>query len=402
MDVARRANLDAGHGDAMSRISRLILWVLGFVVVAIAILALLPSLLGSLLFALLVFALFDLSSRRYRSGVRTLNSSLRAVSDQQGAIEKVARAFSKGGPLRSRCYEYARRLIAGEDAIGAALASGVPLQLSTAVALSTAPASPVSTDVGSREVGDNDSPPIDPLRELAMMETTSMPAYGQFLYLGVTAMVTCLVMAFMATSIVPTMEQMFEEFGLSMPLQWVFEMGPVVWVFVLLGAIGVILVPILNRARKLGVRLPSWVPMTPRMAERRAEVLFGLADGLDAGWPLGRTMALGHRIAQTGWERRALERAMRDVQQGIEPIESIHRIGWLDSTEAAWLAGANPARAGELLRGFAAQSVRDAHENTRWIMAWLFPIVVVLLGVSVLLFALAFFGSLAVLIRGLS
>jgi hypothetical protein len=390
----------------MSRISRLILWVLGFVVVAIAILALLPSLLGSLLFALLVFALFDLASRRYRSGVRTLNSSLRAVSDQQGAIEKVARAFSKGGPLRSRCYEYARRLIAGEDAIGAALASGVPLQLSTAVALSAPSTSKASatasTGEGSREVGDNDSPPIDPLRELAMMESISMPAYGQFLYLGVTAMVTGLVMAFMATSIVPTMEQMFEEFGLSMPLQWVFDMGPVVWVFVLLGAIGVILVPILNRARKLGVRLPSWVPMTPRMAERRAEVLFGLADGLDAGWPLGRTMALGHRIAQTGWERRGLERAMRDVQQGIEPIESIHRIGWLDSTEAAWLAGANPARTGELLRGFASQSVRDSHENIRWIMAWLFPIVVILLGVAVLLFAVAFFGSLAVLIRGLS
>jgi type II secretory pathway component PulF len=235
-----------------------------------------------------------------------------------------------------------------------------------------------------------------------MMETISMPAYGQFLYLGVTAMVTCLVMAFMATSIVPTMEQMFEEFALAMPLRWVFKFGPAVWVLVLLGAIAVILLPILNRARKLGVRLPGWIPMTPKMAEKRAEVLFGLADGLDAGWPLGKTMALGHRVAQSGWERRALERAMRDVQKGIEPIESIHRIGWIDSTEAAWLDGANPARAGELLRGFASQSVRDAHENIRWIMAWLFPIVVLLLGIAVLLFAVAFFGSLAGLIRDLS
>ncbi len=391
----------------MSRISRLLLWVLGFVVVAIAILGLLPSLLGSLLFALLVFALFDLASRRYRSVVRTLNSSLRAVSDQQGAIEKVARAFSRSGPLRSRCYEYARRLIAGEDAIGAALASGVPLQLSTAVALSTASTATASSLAGSNGeaasvAGDIDSPPTDPLRELATMETISMPAYGQFLYLGVTAMVTCLVMAFLATFIVPTMEQMFEEFGLSMPLQWVFEVGPAVWVLVLLGAIAVILVPLLNRARKLGVRLPSWIPMTPKMAEKRAEVLVGFADGLDAGWPIGRTMALGHRIAQTRWERQSLERAMRAVQQGIDPIESIHRIGWIDSTEAAWLKGASPARAGELLRGFASQSVRDAHENIRWIMAWLFPIVVVLLGIAVLLFAVAFFGSLAVLIRGLS
>lgn len=389
----------------MSRISRFVLWVLGFVVVAIAILALLPSLLGSLLFALLIFALFDLASRRYRSVVRTLNSSLRAVSEQQGAIEKVARAFAKSGPLRNRCYEYARRLIAGEDAIGAALASGVPLQLSTAVSLSTATTSAASTEqrkVAYNDPPPSDPPPTDPLRELAMMETTSMPAYGQFLYLGVTAMVTCLVMAFMATFIVPTMEQMFEEFGLSIPFPWVFEAWPAVWVLVLLGAIAILLVPVLNRARKLGFRLPSWIPLTPKMAEKRAEVLFGLADGLDAGWPLGRTMALGHRIAQTGWERRALERAMREVQQGIDPIESIHRIGWLDSTEAAWLEGAKPERAAELLRVFASQSVRDAHENVRWIMAWLFPIVVILLGVTVLLFAFAFFGSLVVLIRGLS
>ena len=390
----------------MRRISRFVSWLLGLSVAAIALLALLPSLLGSLLVALLVFALFDLASRRYRSGVRTLNSSLRAVSDQQGAIEKVARAFAKTGPLRSRCYEYARRLIAGEDAIGAAVASGVPLQLSTAVALSAA-STEESTEEGPREIGNRqvaevNSPPTDPLRELAMMETVSMPAYGQFLYLGVTAMVTSLVMAFMATSIIPKMEQMFEEFGLTLPFQWVFEIGPAVWVLVLLGAVALVLVPILNRARQLGVRLPGWIPTTPKMAEKRAEVLLGLADGLDLGWPLGRTMALGHRIAQTRWERRALERAMRLVQQGIEPIESIHRIGWIDSTEAAWLAGANPTRAGELLRAFASQSVRDAHENIRWVMAWLFPIVVALLGFVVLLFAVAFFGSLAELIHGLS
>ncbi len=383
----------------MGRTARVLLWIVVLLVVAIAALALLPSLLGSLMLALLVFALIDLAARRYRSGVRTLNSSLRAVSDQEGAIERVAIAFSRSGSLSGPCYEYARRLIAGEDAVEAAISSGVPLQLSTAISLYSA-AEPGRKELAHHaEVG---SSPSYMARELAMTESASMPVYGQFVYLMATALLTCLVMAFMGTFIMPTMEVMFEEFGMTMPLQGVFKAAPAVWVLVLLGFLMVICVPALNRLRWLGLRLPRWIPLTPKMAERRADMLVGLADGIDAGWPLGRTMALGHAISQSGMERRGLESAMRLVQQGIDPIEAICRIGWLDSKEAAWLSKASPQRAAQLLRDFAAQSVRDARENARWIMAILFPAVVIILGAIVLLYAVAFFGALTTLTNGLS
>ncbi len=187
-----------------------------------------------------------------------------------------------------------------------------------------------------------------------------------------------------------------------MPLQGVFDAAPAVWVLVILGLLLMAAVLFLNRIRWLGVRLPRWIPVTAKMAERRADLLVGLADGIDAGWPIGRTMALGHVIAQSGWERRGFETAMRMVQQGIDPMEAIRRVGWLDSSDVAWLSQASPQRAAELLRHFAGQTVREARENTRWIMAFLFPAVVLGLGIIVLLYAVAFFGALAGLTHGLS
>lgn len=380
----------------VSRIIRVVFWLIGLVVIAISVILLLPSLIGALIFLLLVFTCIDLANRRYRSSVRTFNSLLREVSRREGGIHHLAVAFSKTGPLRGPCHDYATRLAVGEDALDAAVAAKVPLQLSTAISLSNANLSAESesgTDRESRAGG----PP-----ELVRMESASILVFGQFVYLGVTLVFTCLVMLFIATFIVPMVKRIFEEFELQIPLQFVFDAASSVWLLALVGVLLVVLSSILNRFRWLGIRLPRWIPMTPRMAEKRADFLCGLADGIEADWPLSRTIGLGSTICHNRLQRRSLELAAQRIDQGVEPMRAIEQAGWLDSGELAWLQDAPPRRVGVLLRQFASNSVQDACENLRWWMAFVFPASIFVLALIVLAYAIAFFGALSGLIYDLS
>ena len=113
-------------------------WLFVFVPLVVLILALLivlPSLLSLLLSLIKVLACIETIVQRRRMVVRDINSALHAVCHKEGGIEKVAVAFSRAGPLRGASYEYARRLIAGENPVDAAAASRIPLQLGTAVAM---------------------------------------------------------------------------------------------------------------------------------------------------------------------------------------------------------------------------------------------------------------------------
>ena len=379
----------------MSKPLRIVLWTLGIIFGVTGFVFAWPSLLGCLMALLLIFAIADFSSRRYRQTVRSFNFALRAVCRHDGAIGKVALAFSRSGPISGPCYEYARRLMMGEDPIDAAVEARVPLQLQTAVAM-LSPGSEVPGQSSSDQLDDGDDP------ELAMVDATMMPAYAQFIYLSATALVTCVVLGFMGIFIVPTLEAMTEEFGLAVPHRWLFTSAPALWILFLLAFLVAIVAPTLNRGHLLGLRLPNWVPLMPRPAERKAEILRGLADGIDAGWPLGRALATGHAVSIRWHDRQLFERAMRMVEAGAEPVEAIHRVGWIDANERSWLGGASPRRMAELLRTIGAQDIRDARSNLRWIMAVVYPVLILLLGCSVLAYAYGFFSSLLGLISGLS
>ena len=401
LDVAIGDRDDTGVWLLMNRPARIALGVIGTLIGISVFLIFVPSLIGLLMIVLLIFATFDYSARRYRTTVKTFNSAVRAVSEYDGAIGKVALAFSRSGPLSGPCYEYARRLMMGENAIDAAVMSRVPLQLQTAIALyaPTTPDQP-SGETAERRAIDRE---YGEAHEMAMVDSTMMPPYGQFIYLSATALVTCVVLGFLGTFILPTMEQMFEEFfSDELPYRWLFSAAPAVWILLLLVFVIVFLIPLLNYGHLLGIRFPHWIPLMPRFAERKSEVLNGIADGIDVGWPIGRSLAVGHSIATRRYERESFERSMRLIEQGVPPIESIRHVGWIDAREASWLADASPARTAELLRTIADQSVRDARFNVRWLMAIFFPVFVLLLGCSVMAYAFGFFATLTRLIHGLA
>ncbi|MGI9474885.1 MAG: hypothetical protein ACR2NZ_25365 [Rubripirellula sp.] len=377
----------------LRREAQLIVKIIVLFLLFIGLLAVIPSLLGALMSILLIYALVDYSSRRYRNSVNTFNSALRSVCHRDGAIGKVALAFSRSGPISGPCYEYTRRLMMGEDPVEAAVLSRVPLQMRTAIAMQT----PAGT------LPKEDRAYQSEASEMALADSSMMPAYGQFIYLTVATLVTCLVLTFMSLFIVPTLEMLFEEFfSRELPYRWMFTLGPAVWILMLISFLVLIVTPMLTRGHLFGLRLPRWIPMMPRLAERNGEILCGLADGIDAGWPMGRALATGHEVSQRFYERRLFEHALRNVQLGTDPIEAIRLVGWIEREEAAWLTDASPARTSQLLRTIAAQNIRDARANLRWTMVILFPALLLLLGLAVAGYAFGFFATLSQLINQLS
>ncbi len=354
-----------------------------------------PSLIGLLIGAITVVSIFDVTKRRRRIAAKTFNSAVRAVCQHEGAVGKLAVAYSRGGPLAGPCYEYARRLMMGEHPVDAAAIARVPLQLSTAVALETSgavdPAKLSSKPALSGGVVDLPS----------NRDFSGMPAYAQLMYLALTACATCLVMTFMTVFIVPTFEAMFDEFGLDLRHSALLSAGPTFWLIgiVLLLIMGTVIVA---NSSLFGLRRFASLPMTPAVSERKAELLLGLADAVEAGWPIGRALAIGHTIALRTDQRVAMEIAMRMMEQGRSADEALCRAGLVTVKEATWLKGASPQRTAEILRTIAEQIVRDAQANVRWLMSILFPVIVVALGMAVLMFAFGFFATLMELVNGLS
>ena len=360
--------------------------VVAMIALVIALLFVLPSLISLLLGLILIVASIETAMQRRRIIVRDMNSALRAVCHKEGAIEKVAVAFSRGGPLSGPSYEYARRLMSGENPVDAAVASHVPLQLGTAVAMES-PSQNVA--VAAAETG------------LLDRDTASMPVYAQLIYLVGTATVACLVLSFVALAVVPMFEVMMEEFGLDMTHGWLMNQTPSFFVVVFLAVTVLIVVPILYKGSLFGARL-SWIPTLPAVALRRAEMLRGIADAVDSGWPIGRALAVGHTIALRRGQRQRLEVAMQMIEQGLPSHTALMRGGWITTQQERWFVDASPRRTADLMRTIADQSVRDAATNLQWLMSIFFPAVVIMIGIVTLAYAFGFFATLMGLIVGLS
>jgi hypothetical protein len=373
-----------GGIDRRLSVSSLRNWGFAFaplIVLVIALLIVLPSLLSLLLCAILVVACIETVVQQRRSVVRDMNSAFQAVCHKEGGIEKVALAFSRGGPLRGPSYEYARRLMSGENPVDAAVASRIPLQLGTAVAME----SPRGVDTTlSRIAAETDF--LD-------RDTALMPVYAQLIYLVGTAAVACLVLSFVGVFVIPTFEHLWSEFGVDVRYEWLLSRTPSALILAFVVFTVLVAVPILNSGRIFGLQL-RWLPLLPSAARSKAEMLRGFADAVDSGWPLGRAMAVGHTITLRYDRRRRLEVAMQMIEQGQPAHAALVRGGWITAQQQQWFVGASPRRTADLMRVIADQCVRDAATNLQWLMSLFFPAVVIMIGMATLAYAFGFFAAL--------
>ena len=352
-----------------------------------------PSLIGLLIAVLILVVIFDFYARRYQNAARTFNLAAQAVCHKDGAMLKVASAFARSGPIRGPCYEYTRRLMAGEDPIEAATLSRVPLQLTTVIAMRNK--QPAKTTLGRRGVLDHERMPLS--------DSVLMPAYAHIVYLVITALVTSAILGFVTVFIVPTMEQIMEEFGLATPHLWLIA-GNAPTRVILVGVIFFVLflIPVVTTGTFFGIPLPRWMPGSPRAVEGRASTLAGLADAIDAEMTVDQALALGAQVSLKLSDRRSLLHAHTLIQQGRSPADALYKSGWLNSYERNWVGGATAERGAEILRTISRQRVRDAQANIRWLVEVICPFIVLCLGMAILLFVYGLFSTLVRLIGGLA
>ncbi|TWT83707.1 Bacterial type II secretion system protein F domain protein [Planctomycetes bacterium CA13] len=365
---------------------------IAYAVAVLLVLFLLPSLFSLIIAILFASAIIDFRYRRRGHYVRMMNSAIRTVAGQDKGLEKVVSSFARSGPMRWQCYEYAQRLRAGQEPLQAAAVSGVPLELSTAIALripSSAAQQTQESKTSRRDYRD----------EFYSADTTTFPLYGQFIYLVLTALITLSVFKFMTVFITPTIEKMLEEFGMATSeYRWLLSGPWISWGLLVLVALMLVVIPVFSTGRFLGI----FMPLLPRFAERKSERLRGLADAIEAGFPVEKVFAIGQSISTKANERAEFQRALIRVEQGATPVAAMQKCGWINGQDAQWLANASPQRTAELLRSIADQDRRDASANARWFMELFFPAVILVIGALVMMYVTGFFLSLTDLIRGLA
>ena len=375
----------------MNRTLRVIIWILVILFTGLAFVVLMPSLLGLVLIALLVFGVVDFAMRRRRNTTDAFNSVLKTVIEKGGNLTSVAVAFSQSGPISSQAYEFARRLMMGQEPLEAAARSRIPLQLTTAIAMQQiSDGQEIQQPEATNKLQESNSG----LGAINAAGTSVTSVHGRLMYLFVTASVTLMVLSFMAVFIMPKMEQFFEEFAMdtsSFVNQLSIKPAIVAYIAILMLAISFTL---LSKGHLFGWQFPGWLPTLPAVARRKSELLHGLADAVDAHWPIGRALAIAHTISIEGGQRRRLQKAMEWIEQGRSPAEAIQSAGWIEKTDVGWLENAPASRMGSLLRMIGERGVRDSVFNLGWTVNLFFPFLVLILAGVVTAYAQGFVKGL--------
>jgi len=314
----------------------------------------------------------DIVLRRHRNYISSFNSSLQAVSRSGAPITTAAKAFAQTGPLRGRCQDFSERLLAGAPPLEAAVAARLPLDISTALTLEA-----------EGEQSDAAHQRQEPKKNENAIRQSSLSVSCQFFYLAIVSFSTVLAMTFFAAFIQPNMETMLKEFsvepsaiGPAVANEW----GPLV---LLALCFSLITLPLLVFSGFVNALLPKrWVPLLPFNARPNADALLGIAAGMDTGVSLQEVFRLGKMIS-LGRQRVCFARALQSMESGAKESAAIVAGGWLNAKEAAWLDGTPPQRMSALMRSMSLQNLRTAYANLNWLMAFLYP--AVLLGIAAII-----------------
>ena len=93
---------------------------------------------------------------------------------------------------------------------------------------------------------------------------------------------------------------------------------------------------------------------------------------------------------------------MHIYSTNTQSTNAIKNAGWISVNEAAWLEGTPPQRMTQLMRTISRQNLQTADANVNWLVALLFPAVVLLIAAIIAPIAYAFFANLYTLILTLS
>ena len=337
---------------------------------------------GLLLAALLTLFFFQNWARARRNYIRNFNSALQATVRINGSVEKTARAFSTSGPLRSRCAFYARQLAGGAAPLHAGIASGLPLDMETALAF--------SLPLREREA----TPPKQLQTVPETEKQNNLSAAYQLFYLIFVCIVICFCSFFYDLLIFPTMESILSENSISGEAAPLASNSSWIRITACLVGLGVIMFYVAAIIGfPSGLLSTLWVPLLPVAAAQKSTTLDSLANSIEAGYPLTHFCEVGLMLHR-GSRRKSFLQALNAISNGHTETEALAEAGWIHKSDRALLEGSTPRRMSEILRTIARQDIRHANSNLNWIMAIMFPALILCLATGISLFTSNFFSEL--------
>jgi type II secretory pathway component PulF len=251
------------------------------------------------------------------------------------------------------------------------------------------------------------------LRMAANVRSTQLPIWtaitGRLSYILTLLLAMQGVSWFILYFVMPKLEAIFKDFGVSLPRVTVMVIeishflvvsGPVAFLILLFEVALLLFLPF---------SFLSWgnytVPLFDRILGRRhsALILRSLALIVEGGKPIAQGLSTLTEHYPTGRVRRRLRAVETDVQQGADWIDALKRHRLINPADADVLASAT--KVGNLawaLLTLADTTERRLVTRLQMVIQTLFPLVVVILGMVVFVLAMAYFVPLVALITELT
>ncbi|WP_404305249.1 type II secretion system F family protein [Neorhodopirellula lusitana] len=383
-------------------------WCLWFLC-PIALIAAAPHPITILLVALFVVSVITAGRLRYREETQSLNRWLQLAPSTAASIPVLVESLADG--FRSRLARQAKtfviRVSRGESIVDATRRSRLPLDADT-LANILLPGSepdhqpkPLQNEISSAVELSDSRDQWCREQESARLNTL---LFQQATYLVVTLILAWLLGLLIRSLVVPSIDHMLREFtaktyvektslNLVALIADCFLFVVAVWLFS-----GWVI-------SQLPLWMVRWVPWFGRHAINRwrSDVLGMLARAIRSHQPASDVFQLAAGATRVQWIRKRCRTAHRFVESGISLPNAMQQAKLISAREEKWLtlaqANGNLASAIEQLVGRI-----DRVQTLRWRIriAWLVPLVTVLVGAFVLVHAMYVFNFLFAMITGLS
>lgn len=363
-------------------------------------LASIPPNIGIIMSAMLIALIVHGVILRRREFARSLNDTVLTVCTYGGTLSEVLRAFVWGRPyvMAGRVRLFCIALDRGAEPVEAARMIRLPLEIDTLLALQHRGEAGTPKGVGDGDDTDLELPPTD-----------LWPAGSQLAYLVSLMIGGTFIAYFLLLFIVPTFDEMFEEFDLEPisaspggPVGQTILMVGLPLLLLILFAIGLLVFLLwLTDYRWVARCLPFLGPLL--LSHRRANCLRGLARVIESGREASSALASASEVELRIGQQRRLRKAASLVGAGTGFAPALGQAGLIERSAESWVeAAAANHRLPATLRALAESMTRRARVRFDTAMSVIFPIGVMLVGLFVFWLAWWVVGSLAGLIHGLS
>lgn len=303
--------------------------------------------------------------------------------------------------MKVRCRDFAHRLRSGQLPEDAIRQSRIPLGVDAALAMRLGPAA--KTQLHASKLDRTNATEASET-ELAA-SWVSWPIMSQLSYLIFLICLLIGISTFMSLFILPTISKMLEEFEIqpSVPDSVRTGFGSITSTLLVIMVIWLVMIFLsaVTGSRVL-LRITPWFGDWLR-SRNRHRGLKAIASGVAMGRPIAEVLELSRRTSPARWIRSRSKLAYKKVIAGQDVALALRSSGWLSRPEAAWVQASIPSGNLAQTLDWIASSIRRRYElKWRVRVAWLAPLMLILIGAMVSLLAYYMFGSLVQIINTLS